>query len=228
MTEPCRISVLLSGGGTNLQALIDQVHLQPGGGVIVSAISNREAFGLTRAERAGIATATVEPTAAEARQNYDLRLQQVVKESTPDLVVLAGFMRILSPTFLAGFEGRVLNIHPSLLPEYKGLHTHQRVIDAGETWHGTSVHFVSKELDGGPLIAQARLRVTPGTGAEALSDEVQLLEHILYPRIVRWFCCGRLYCEGGRVTLDGQPLEKGICYDAEELRQDAETNQPAG
>lgn len=205
--------------------MIDQVHTPPGPGEIVCVLSNCEATGLARAHRAGIAAHALLPHADEPRTAYDQRLGDELEKTGVDLVVLAGFMRILSAEFVARFSGRLLNIHPSLLPAYKGLHTHQRVIDAGEKWHGTSVHFVTAELDGGPIIAQARLQIPANTRASELSDHVQALEHILYPRVVRWFCSGRLQLDDRLVTLDGLALENGQIYESPEALRAPDTTQ---
>lgn len=203
-----RILVLASGSGTNLQALIDAVREWDFPGEIVAVGSNRpQAFALERAAQAGIETFTVDHTRYDSREAFDADLRLEMERRQPDLVVLAGFMRILTPDFVRAFQGRMLNVHPSLLPRYRGLNTHQRAIDAGDTLHGVSVHFVTEDLDGGPVIARAEVPVAPDDTAETLAEKVQAREHMLYPIVVRWFCEGRLQLSGNdRVLFDGAPL----------------------
>lgn len=214
--RPFRIAVLISGSGTNLQAIMDAVAC---GGIparIEQVISNRPgAAGLARAERAGIATRVVDHRAFADRETYDQALAERLDRVAPDLVVLAGFMRILSDAFVAHFMGRLINIHPSLLPAYRGLHTHQRAIDAGERRHGCSVHYVIPELDAGPVIAQAAVPVHADDTAGALQDRVQAMEHRLYPEVVRWIAEGRVALRDGRAWLDGEPLAAPPCLEAE-------------
>lgn len=150
------------------------------------------------------------------RADYDATLAAAIKESSPSLVVLAGFMRILSPQFVADFAGRILNIHPSLLPKYPGLHTHRRVLQAREAEHGATVHFVTEQLDGGPPVIQARIAVTAADDEESLAARVQTLEHRIYPLAVRWFCEGRLRCENGRAWLDGRALNEPVQFTGDE------------
>jgi phosphoribosylglycinamide formyltransferase-1 len=207
-----RLAVLISGSGSNLQALIDAQRAGTLAADIGVVISNRaDAYGLTRAARAGIATRVLSHGDFASRSAYDQALAVLLREYEPGLVVLAGFMRILTPAFVAGFRGRMLNIHPSLLPKYPGLHTHQRALDAGDTEHGATVHFVTEELDGGPAIVQARVRVLPGDDAERLAARVLEQEHRIYPLAVRWFAQGRLRLdEAGRAVLDHQPLHQAL------------------
>ncbi len=216
-----RVVVLISGNGSNLQALIDAAQTKDGlsgenglGGDIVAVISDKaDAFGLERARQAGIADLTLSAKDYPSREAYDLQLANLVEEQQPDLVVLAGFMRILSPAFVLKFQGRLLNIHPSLLPKYKGLHTHRRVLEAGDAEHGLSIHFVTEELDGGPLILQAKVPVTLDDDEASLASKVQIQEHILYPIAVRWFLQGRLQLISNHPALDGKPLPKqGVLY----------------
>jgi len=204
-TRPLPVVVLISGSGTNLQALIDAAAAgQPF--AIAGVVSNRpEAGGLARAERAGIPTATVDHTAFADREGFERALAACVDRFTPGLVCLAGFMRILTPGFVARYRGRMLNIHPSLLPLYRGLHTHQRALDAGDTEHGATVHFVTEELDGGPRIIQARVPVHPDDTAERLAARVLAQEHRIYPLAVRWFAERRLRLGPAGVELDGRP-----------------------
>ncbi len=214
--QPFRIAVLISGSGTNLQAIIDAVA---GGDIparIEQVISNRPgAGGLARAERAGIGTEVLDHRAFAERGHYDAVLAERLEAIRPDLVVLAGFMRILTDDFVTRFMGRLINIHPSLLPAYRGLHTHQRAIDAGESRHGCSVHYVIPELDAGPVIAQAAVPIHAGDTAEALQDRVQAMEHRLYPKVVRWIADGRVALRAGRVWLDGEALTSPPCLEPE-------------
>ncbi|WMC09681.1 phosphoribosylglycinamide formyltransferase [Oceanimonas pelagia] len=202
-----RIVVLISGNGSNLQTLLDQAANGRLGGEVVAVISNKaDAYGLERARLAGVATEVLPGRDFADRENYDAALMTLVDGYRPDLVVLAGFMRILTPGFVRHYEGRMLNIHPSLLPKYQGLNTHQRAIDAGDDEHGCSVHFVTEELDGGPVILQARVPVFADDDAAAVAARVQVQEHAIYPLAVRWFCDGRLAMKGGQAWLDGEPL----------------------
>lgn len=213
--EPRRVVVLISGNGSNLQALIDAQQTEEGlGGEIVAVISDKaEAYGLERARQAGIKDRVLSPRDFTSREEYDQQLVRLVEEYQADLVVLAGFMRILSPAFVLRFHGRLLNIHPSLLPKYKGLHTHRRALEAGENEHGLSIHFVTEELDGGPIILQASVPVELDDDETTLAKRVQIKEHLLYPIVVRWFLQGRLQLLGNYPTLDGQPLPKqGVLY----------------
>lgn len=202
------VVVLISGGGSNLQALIDAQLAGTLPIEIRAVISNRaNAFGLQRAERAGLTTRVLGHRDFATREAYDAALLALIDGFAPGLVVLAGFMRILTPVFVARFQGRLLNIHPSLLPKFPGLHTHQRAIDDGETEHGASVHFVTDELDGGPVVLQARVPVLPGDDAETLAARVLEQEHCIYPLAVRWFADGRLRLGAdGCPLLDGEPL----------------------
>lgn len=210
--------VLLSGAGSNLQALLDATAAPRHPLRIVAAISDKpDAFGLRRAQEAGIDACSLAPATFSDRTAYDAALARLVAAYEPDLVILAGFMRILSAPFIDAFGGRILNVHPALLPAYKGLHTHRRVLDAGDPVHGTSVHFVNEELDGGPCIVQALVDVLPGDTETSLSARVQAAEHKIYPMAARWFAEGRLRLEGGRAVLDGQPLDEPIRIGEEQL-----------
>lgn len=206
MAQPCNVVVLISGSGSNLQALIDAIAA----GLparIGAVISNRaDAYGLVRAQNAGIATAVLDHKGFDGREAFDRALIERIDAQQPDLVVLAGFMRILSAEFVRHYAGRLLNIHPSLLPRYKGLHTHQRALEAGDAEHGCSVHFVTEELDGGPLVVQAVVPVLDGDTPDSLAQRVQRSEHHIYPLAVRWFAEGRLRLGEQGVELDGQPL----------------------
>lgn len=203
----CRIAVLISGSGSNLQSLIDACAHRTLPAEICLVLSNRpDAYGLQRANQAGIATAVVDHKNYGSREDFDAELVKTLQQYQPDLVILAGFMRILTPVFVQSFQGRLLNIHPSLLPRYPGLHTHQRALDAGDPEAGATVHFVTDELDGGPPILQARVPVQAGDTAEALAKRVLQLEHLIYPLAARWFAQGRLRLEDGRAWLDQKPL----------------------
>lgn len=201
------IVVLISGSGSNLQAIIDAAASGELPGRIAAVISNRpEAFGLERARRAGIAAETLDHRRYPDRETFDQALMALIDRHAPDLVVLAGFMRILTPAFVRHYAGRMLNIHPSLLPRYKGLHTHARALAAGDSEHGVSVHFVTSELDGGPLIAQSVVPVAPGDTVASLSARVHSQEHMLYPMVIEWLTSGRLQWNSGNPVLDGAPL----------------------
>ncbi len=205
-STPCNIVVLISGSGSNLQAIIDDLAGHPNAR-ICAVISNRaDAYGLLRAQQAGIATHVLNHKDFADRLAFDTALMQVIDQYHADLVVLAGFMRILTPEFTRHYAQRLLNIHPSLLPKYKGLHTHQRAIDAGDSEHGCSVHFVTEELDGGPVVIQAVVPITADDNAEQLAQRVHALEHQIYPLAVRWFAEGRLQLSPQGAVLDGQPL----------------------
>ena len=163
-----------------------------------------DAFGLERAARAGIPTACIKHGDYDDRESFDRAVAEVLDGYEPELVVLAGFMRILSPWFVQHYEGRILNIHPALLPKYPGLDTHQRVLDAGDEWHGSTVHFVTEELDGGPRILQGRLRVNPDESADELQHRVQAIEHLIYPEAAGLVGSGRVMFRDGETYIDGQ------------------------
>ena len=206
-SKPCNVVVLLSGSGSNLQALIDSSAIPDSAVRIGAVISNRaDAYGLQRAAAAGIETAVLDHTEFEGREAFDAALVACIDGFAPDLVVLAGFMRILSGGFVRHYQGRLLNIHPSLLPRYKGLHTHRRALKAGDAEHGCSVHFVTEELDGGPLVVQAVVPVAPDDTVQSLAQRVHAQEHVIYPMAVHWFANGRLRLGEQGALLDGQPL----------------------
>ena len=207
MPDTCDVVVLLSGTGSNLQALIDSDDVKASPATIRAVISNRaDAYGLQRAKDAGIDTRVLDHKAFEGREAFDAALIEVIDTFKPQLVILAGFMRILSADFVRHYQGRLLNIHPSLLPKYKGLHTHQRALDAGDREHGCSVHFVTEELDGGPLVVQAVIPVESDDSAQRLAQRVHAQEHRIYPLAVRWFAEGRLSLDEQGALLDGQLL----------------------
>ncbi|GLX88177.1 phosphoribosylglycinamide formyltransferase [Pseudomonas fragi] len=207
MPDTCDVVVLLSGTGSNLQALIDSDDVKGSPATIRAVISNRaDAYGLQRATDAGIDTRALDHTAFEGREAFDAALIKIIDQFNPHLVVLAGFMRILSADFVRHYSGRLLNIHPSLLPKYKGLHTHQRALEAGDREHGCSVHFVTEELDGGPLVVQAVIPVESEDTPSSLAQRVHTQEHLIYPLAVRWFAEGRLSLNEQGALLDGQLL----------------------
>ncbi|WP_299771906.1 phosphoribosylglycinamide formyltransferase [uncultured Pseudoteredinibacter sp.] len=212
MNKPkARIVVLISGSGSNLQAMIDCQQANALGGEIVAVISNRPAVkGLERADAAGIEALCLDHKGFADRETFDQALQAKIDEYQPDLVVLAGFMRILTPAFTEHYLGRMINIHPSLLPKHQGLNTHQRAIDAGDAQHGATVHFVTAELDGGPAIVQVAVDIEADDSAESLAKKVQYQEHYMFPIAVQWFCEGRLRLHKenkNHVSLfNGEPL----------------------
>ena len=205
------IVVLASGSGTNLQALIDASRERDFPGEILAVGCNRPgAFALERAAQANIKTFVVDHKKYGSREEFDGALMAELRRLNPDVIVLAGFMRILTADFVRAFRGRMLNIHPSLLPAYTGLNTHQRVLDAGDKVHGVSIHFVTEELDGGPVIAQAEVAVQSDDDAESLAERVQQQEHVLYPIVVRWFCEGRIQLTADGVQFDGKLLQHAM------------------
>ncbi len=201
--------VLISGSGSNLQALIDACQAGTLPAEIRLVISNKaSAYGLVRARDAGIPTQVVAHTDYASRDDYDTALAQVIDQSGARLVVLAGFMRILTDGFVRRYLGRMLNIHPSLLPKYRGLDTHARAIAAGDKEHGCTVHFVTPELDAGPIVLQARVPIEPGDTPESLATRVLAQEHRIYPQAVAWFAEGRLALgDNGVAQLDGLPIQ---------------------
>lgn len=204
-----RIVVLISGSGTNLQAIIDACKLADYPGEVVGVVSNKAAaYGLTRADNSNIPNESLSHKAFDSRELYDQALVKTIDAYQPDIIVLAGFMRILTPEFVKHYQGRLLNIHPSLLPKYQGLNTHQRALDAGDTEHGVSVHFVTEELDGGPVILQANVPVFDGDSADDLAARVHEQEHRIYPLVVKWFCQQRLIMQGDSAVFDGLVLPK--------------------
>jgi len=202
-----RIVVLISGSGTNLQAIIDACNLADFPAKIVGVLSNKaEAYGLVRAQDANIDNSVISHKDFDSREDYDQALIKQIDLYDADLIVLAGFMRILTPEFVQHFNGKLLNIHPSLLPKYQGLNTHQRAIDAGDKEHGVSVHFVTEELDGGPVILQAKVPVFDGDEANDLAARVHQQEHRIYPLVVKWFCTKRVVMQNDKALMDGNVL----------------------
>jgi phosphoribosylglycinamide formyltransferase-1 len=208
-----RIAILVSGHGSNLQALIDGCNSGLIQGSIVGVLTNRpDAYALERAKQAGLRHTVIDHRDYADRQTFEAALTQMLNSWQPDLIVLAGFMRVLTAGFVNRFSGQIVNIHPSLLSSYKGLHTHARVLAAGERFHGCSVHFVTPELDSGAVIAQSLFEVTDRHTADDLAQHVHQLEHQLYPRIVSWIAAGRVALLGNRVYLDGQVMRHSIRF----------------
>jgi len=213
--SPLALVVLISGSGSNLQALIDGALAGRLPIVIRAVIANEaDAFGLERARRAGIEAQVLNHHDFADRASFDQALIALIDSYRPELIVLAGFMRILTHDFVSHYQGRMINIHPSLLPKHRGLHTHQRVLDAGESEHGATVHFVTEELDGGPAILQARVAVEEGDDASWLAKRVLTQEHLILPQVVRWFAQGRLWLDpDGIPRLDSVRLLQPLRFD---------------
>ncbi len=212
--KKARLVVLISGGGSNLQSFIDACENGSLNAEVAAVISNKVGVkGLERAAKANIPGIVIDHRAFVCREEFDENLAELIESFNPDLVVLAGFMRILTPDFVTRFLGKLINIHPSLLPAYPGLHTHQRAIDAGDKEAGATVHFVTPELDGGPSVLQARVAVKTGDSADDLAARVLGYEHQIYPQAAQWFCQGRLVMEEGLAVMDGKALgESGIIF----------------
>ncbi|HEB82304.1 MAG TPA: phosphoribosylglycinamide formyltransferase [Gammaproteobacteria bacterium] len=203
--------VLISGSGSNLQAIIDAIQSGELNAEIRLVISNRaDAGGLQRAEKAGIETRVIDHKHYPDRESFDRAMIAEIDPLQPDLVILAGFMRILSPAFIEHFEHRLLNIHPSLLPRYKGLNTHQQAIDNSDAIHGASVHFVNVELDSGPLVIQAEVPVLPGDDAKTLAARVLEQEHRIYPLAIKLYGEGKLHFDNNTLFYEDQPLVRPL------------------
>ena len=208
------VVVLLSGTGSNLRAIAAQANAGELPVEIRAVISDRpDAPGLAWAAAQGLRTVALPPRDFPDRAAFDRALAETVAGFDPGLVVLAGFMRILGDEFVDRFAGRLLNIHPSLLPKYRGLHTHRRALEAGDRHHGASVHFVTRELDGGPVVIQARVPVRDDDDEASLAARVLTEEHRIYPECIGWFAAGRLQCRDGVVHLDGRPLTGPVLRD---------------
>lgn len=202
-----RLVVLVSGQGSNLQAILDACQQGQIHGSVAAVFSNKsDAYGLTRAREAGVPAHALAASQFADRDAFDRQLMLEIDAYAPDLVVLAGYMRILSPAFVQHYAGRMLNIHPSLLPKYPGLHTHRQAIENGDEEHGTSVHFVTEQLDGGPVILQAKVPVFAEDSEEDVNARVQHQEHAIYPLVVSWFVDGRLAMRDDAAWLDGEKL----------------------
>lgn len=211
-----KLVVLISGNGSNLQSILDACASGRINGCVAAVFSNKAtAYGLTRAQQANVPAHALAASDFPNREAFDRQLMQAIDAYAPDLVVLAGYMRILSSAFVAHYHDRLLNIHPSLLPKYPGLHTHRQALENGDAEHGTSVHFVTDELDGGPVILQARVPIFAGDSEGEVTARVQHQEHRLYPLVIGWFVDGRLAMREGKAWLDGQPLPpQGYAHDA--------------
>jgi phosphoribosylglycinamide formyltransferase-1 len=213
--ERLPVVVLISGRGSNLRALAERARAGDLPIEIRAVVSDREdASGLEWARASGLHGVALSPRSFPDRERYDESLAALVASFEPGLVVLAGFMRILGPAFVERFAGQMLNIHPSLLPRHRGLHTHRRVLDAGERQHGASVHFVTRELDGGPVVLQAKVPVRDDDDEASLAARVLTQEHRIYPQAVAWFAAGRLRFDHGAAWLDGRRLDEPIVEEA--------------
>jgi phosphoribosylglycinamide formyltransferase-1 len=204
---PLPIVVLVSGGGSNLQSIIDGIADKTLNARLCAVISNKaDAYGIERAKKANIPTEIIDHKHYDSRESFDAELTQCIEKYQPQLIVLAGFMRILTDDFVNHFYGKMINIHPSLLPKYRGIHTHQRALEAGDDIHGLSIHYVSAELDGGPVILQKSVPVLEHDSEETLAQRVLEQEHIAYPQVIQWFTEGRLQLTDNQVMMDGKPL----------------------
>ncbi len=197
--------ILISGSGSNLQSIIDNASIID---LKIEAVisNNKDAFGLQRAQKSNTPTHSIDHKSFSSREKFDQRLSQLIDQYNPDIIILAGFMRILTSEFTQKYTGKIINIHPSLLPKFQGLNTHQRALDAGEKEHGASVHFVTSELDGGPIIAQSSVEVLIEDTVESLAKRVLIEEHKLFPKVIHWYTQGRLKLSGSNATLDGKIL----------------------
>jgi phosphoribosylglycinamide formyltransferase-1 len=224
MTRMPGLVVLVSGRGSNLQALLDARARGELPVEFLAVISNQpNAPALDRAAAAGVPVEAVDHRDFADRESFDRRLMEVIDGYAPDLVVLAGFMRIFTDAFIAHYGDRMLNIHPSLLPAFRGLHTHRRAIEAGVDRHGATVHFVTPELDGGPAVIQATVPVLPDDDAGRLAERVLTREHRIYPLAVRWFAEGRLRFDGKTAWLDDRALDAPVIDPAESIDESTKT-----
>ncbi len=216
--RPLALAILISGRGSNMAAIARRCAAQEIDATVACVASDRaDAPGLATARALGIETAALAPAAYGTRDAFESALGERLDAVRPDLVILAGFMRILGGGFVARYHGRMLNIHPSLLPKFKGLHTHRRALEAGEIAHGCSVHYVTEELDGGPVVLQGQIGVRAGDDEPSLSARVQAIEHILYPRAIGWIASGRLAWRNDRPWLDGHALTTPVVEDFDAL-----------
>lgn len=205
------IAILISGRGSNMRVIAERAAAGTLPVEVRAVVSDQPAAaGLQVAAALNVTTRVLQPREFADRPAYDRALVQLLAQFEPKLIVLAGFMRILTPEFIGAFAGRILNIHPSLLPKFRGLHTHRRALEANETLHGVSVHFVTEELDGGPVVLQAEVPVLPGDTESTLSARVQQSEHRIYPQAIEWFARGRLRLQDGRAWLDGRQLDAPV------------------
>ncbi len=213
-TDPLRLAILISGRGSNMSAIARACAEGRINARVDLVLSERaSAAGLDAARALGIDARTVAWPGAAEREQFERSLDAALAAACPDIIVLAGFMRILSQQFVEARAGRILNIHPSLLPRYRGLHTHRRALEARDRIHGASVHFVTAELDGGPVILQSRVAVRTADTEDTLSARVQATEHIIYPRVIGWLADGRLAWREGRPWLDGKALDAPVVED---------------
>ena len=216
MSDRLALAILISGSGSNLQAIIDSIENGYLDAEIKSVVCNNpQAYGLQRAAKHNLPTQVLDHRDYPDREQYDARLRQYLQSLDLDYIVLAGYMRLLSPAFIDAFEHRILNIHPSLLPAYKGLDTHQRALANGETRHGVSIHVVTAELDDGPVLLQAIYPVTAGDSVEDLQDRGHRLEHQMYPQLLRWISENKLSIDtNGRILYEQTPLEAPLLFNS--------------
>ncbi len=213
MSEPLQLAILISGNGSNLQSIIDAIELGKLNAQIKAVVANNnDAYGLVRATRHGLNTRVINHRDFQDREQYDAVLQQYLESIAVDYIVLAGFMRILGPAIIKAFEHRILNIHPSLLPAYKGLNTHQRALDDGMAQHGVSIHLVTAELDDGPIICQAKYPIEAGDRVEDMQARGHRLEHQMYPQVLCWLSDKKLTIEGGQLFYEQTLLEQPITF----------------
>lgn len=214
MTQKARLVILISGSGSNLQSFIDACHHGSINAEIACVISNQSnAYGLKRAQQANIPTKMLSHRSFSSREAFDLQLQQEIEQYQPDLIILAGFMRILTSSFIHAFERKILNIHPSLLPKYPGLNTHQRAIDNQDKFAGATVHLVTPDLDAGPSIIQARVEIVKGDSAEKLAQRILPLEHKIFPLAVKWILEGKVELMSDPIKIDKNPIPKwGVMF----------------
>lgn len=204
---PLPLVILISGNGSNLQAIMDGCARGEINAEIRAVISNRaSAQGLARARSAGIPTHVINHSDFQERRQFEVEMERLIDSYHPKLIVLAGFMRILTADFVNRYLGRLINIHPSLLPNFQGVNTHQRALDAGVKEHGVSVHFVTPELDGGPVIIRSALPIHHNDDAETLAQRLLIQEHLIYPKAIKWYADGRLALKNGQALLDNQPI----------------------
>ena len=215
MSDRLKLAVLISGSGSNLQAIIDAIESGALNADIGLVVSNRpDAYGIERARKHGLEVAVIDHQDYDSREAFDAGLAQRLKPLSPDFIVLAGFMRILGADFIDAYRNRILNIHPSLLPDYKGLNTHQRALDNGEAAHGVSIHLVTAELDDGPILLQGSYPIHPGDRVEDLQARGHALEHRMYPQLLGWISERKLCIEpDGRILYDQAPLESPVVFD---------------
>jgi len=215
MSQPLQLAILISGNGSNLQSIIDAIELGKLNAQIKVVVSNNsEAYGLLRASQHGLDTRVIDHRDFQDREQYDAVLQHYLESVAVDYIVLAGFMRILGPAIIKAFEHRILNIHPSLLPAYKGLNTHQRALYDGAAQHGVSIHLVTAELDDGPIICQAKYPIEAGDRAEDLQARGHRLEHQMYPQVLRWLSDKKLTIQGGQLFYEQALLKQPITFNS--------------